>query len=395
MRVARSEHVPYLEVRRRGRKAYFYFRPKGSAAAILGMHMAALAVNAPKTATYEEKLKIAMQEAKELNAELERRRQASKATDPATVKGTLPWLIAERRKTDKYQKLSPSTRERTYECWFRLLLEWSEDNKHPDVRLLTTPIVQGLYEDITAPDPDTGERTLAKGRNVIATLRMLLRYAKVKLDGLSGNAADGVEMSNKTLRQIIWTVDQMDHAKRKAARIGASSIALGIDLGYNLGQRRADLVSLRFNQWNGRAFLIRQSKTGEFIEVPVLPKFRDQMNALIQERKPEPDDFVLTDEDGASYTGDSFYDAFKEVVKKAQLEDLWFHDLRRTCVVRLARAGLTVPQICAITGHKLRSAHSILEHYLPRDSVMAAEGVKKLEEYEEQESRKQADKPAK
>jgi integrase len=219
---------------------------------------------------------------------------------------------------------------------------------------------------------------------------MLLRYAKVKLDGLSGNAADGVEMSNKTLRQTIWTVDQMDKAKAKARKMGASSIALGIDLAYNLGQRRADLVGLRFRQWNGHAFLIRQRKTNEFIEVPVLPKFRDQMNALVWERKPEPDDFVLVDETSAPHTGDSFYDAFREVVESAKLEDLWLHDLRRTCVVRLARAGLTVPQICAITGHKLRSAHGILEHYLPRDSVMAAEGVKKLEEYEEQASRKEA-----
>jgi len=340
MRVALSEHVPYLEVRRRGRKVYFYYLPKGSARSVFGMRTIALAQNAPRTATYEERLKIAVQEAKELNAELERRRQGSKATDPATVKGTLPWLIAERRKTDKYQKLSLATRERTYECWFRLLLKWSEDNRHPDVRLLNTPIVQDLYEDITAPDPDTGERTLAKGRNVIATLRMLLRYAKVKLDGLSGNAADGVEMSNKTLRQTIWTIDQMDKAKTKAKKMGVSSIALGIDLAYNLGQRRADLVGLRFRQWNGHAFLIRQRKTDEFIEVPVLPKFRDQMNALVWERKPEPDDFVLVDETGAPYTGDSFYDAFREVVESAKLEDFWFHDLRRTCVVRLARAGL-------------------------------------------------------
>jgi integrase len=395
MHVALDEHVPYLEERRRGRKVYFYYLPKGSARSVFGMQSVALAQNAPRTATYEERLRIAVQEAKGLNDELERRRQGSKAVDPTAVKGTLPWLIAERRKHDKYIKLSEATKERTYECWFRLLTKWSETNKHPDVRLLTTPIVQGLYEDITDPDPDTGERMLAKGRNVIATLRMLLRYAKVKLDGVASNAAEGVEMADKTLRQIIWNVDQMDRAESKAAKMGMSSIALGIDLAYNSGQRRADLVSLRFRQWNGRAFLIRQSKTGEFIEVPVLPKFRDQMNALVRERNPEPDDFILMDENGAPYTGDSFYDGFKKVVESAGLKDLWFHDLRRTCVVRLARAGLTVPQICAITGHKLRSAHSILEHYLPRDSVMAAEGIKKLGQYEARESRKRASKAAK
>src|SRR5688572_8152021 len=112
MRVALSEHVPYLEVRRRGRKAYFYFRPKGSAAAILGMHIVALAVKAPRTATYEERLKIAISEAKQLNTELAHRRQRSKCDDPASIKGTLPWLMAERRKHENYINLSEATKER-------------------------------------------------------------------------------------------------------------------------------------------------------------------------------------------------------------------------------------------------------------------------------------------
>ena len=43
------------------------------------------------------------------------------------------------------------------------------------MRSLTTPGIQNFYEEIVVPDPDTGHRMLAKGRNVIATLQMLLR----------------------------------------------------------------------------------------------------------------------------------------------------------------------------------------------------------------------------
>ena len=44
--------------------------------------------------------------------------------------------------------------------------------------------------------------------------------------------------------------------------------------------------------------------------------------------------------------------------------------LRHSCVVQLGRAGCTVPEIRAITGHTLASATTILETYLPRDGTM-------------------------
>jgi hypothetical protein len=53
-------------------------------------------------------------------------------------------------------------------------------------------------------------------------------------------------------------------------------------------------------------------------------------------------------------------------------------DLRRTAVVHLARAGCSVPEIAAITGHSISRTVSILEVYLPRDAQMAAVGIAKL-----------------
>jgi integrase len=347
------------------------------------MKRVTLAMKAPKTATYRERLEIAIAEAKELNAELALRRRRAAALDPKTVPGTIPWLISEcRQKNQNYIGLEESTKERTYECWFRLLEQWSLINGHPDVRLLTTPIIQQLYEEIVSPDPDTGDRTLAKGRNVISTLSMLMGYAKVRLEGLASNPADGVIMARKTKRVVFWTLDQMQKAKRTALQIGLSSIALSVDLAYDLGQRRGDLVSLKVSQWDGRTFAIVQEKTNQSIKVPAIESLRRQMEELLRRRNPAPDDCVLVDDDGKPYTGDSFYDAFQDVVQRAGLTDLWFHDLRRTCVVRLARAGLSIPQISAITGHTLKSASTILETYLPRDETVAAEGIKKLEEYE-------------
>ena len=50
-------------------------------------------------------------------------------------------------------------------------------------------------------------------------------------------------------------------------------------------------------------------------------------------------------------------------------------DLRGTAVTLLSEAGASVPQICAITGHSLQSAHRILERYLARTSALSRAAI--------------------
>lgn len=53
-------------------------------------------------------------------------------------------------------------------------------------------------------------------------------------------------------------------------------------------------------------------------------------------------------------------------------EDLTFHDLRGSAVVRLALASATVPEIATFTGHSLKDVEAILDkHYLGRDVQLA------------------------
>ena len=71
--------------------------------------------------------------------------------------------------------------------------------------------------------------------------------------------------------------------------------------------------------------------------------------------------------------------AFRTICRTAGLDHLQARDLRRTAVVNLARAGATVPEIAAITGHSIDRTQSILEVYLPRDTHMARAAIVKLE----------------
>lgn len=52
-----------------------------------------------------------------------------------------------------------------------------------------------------------------------------------------------------------------------------------------------------------------------------------------------------------------------------------FRDLRGTAVTLLSEAGATVPQIVAITGHTMQSAHRILERYLARAAALSEAAI--------------------
>jgi hypothetical protein len=53
-------------------------------------------------------------------------------------------------------------------------------------------------------------------------------------------------------------------------------------------------------------------------------------------------------------------------------------DLRDTAVTWLARAGCTVAEICAITGHSNKSVQTIIAHYLGSARELADAGIEKL-----------------
>ena len=63
-------------------------------------------------------------------------------------------------------------------------------------------------------------------------------------------------------------------------------------------------------------------------------------------------------------------------------ERLEFRDLRGTAVTLLSEAGCPVPQIVAITGHTMQSAHRILEKYLARTEALSRAAIVAFENAE-------------
>jgi integrase len=151
------------------------------------------------------------------------------------------------------------------------------------------------------------------------------------------------------------------------------------------GQREGDLLTLPWSAYDGTYITLVQSKSirhgkvakGKRVKIPVGPILKERLDAM-----PKVSTIMLTNTRGQPWTEDGFRSSWGKAFDKARInEDLTFHDLRGSAVVRLALAECTVPEIATFTGHSLKDVEAILDkHYLGRDVKLAESAMKKLTE---------------
>jgi integrase len=170
-------------------------------------------------------------------------------------------------------------------------------------------------------------------------------------------------------------------------------------IGLWTGQREGDVLRLKWSQYDGQTLKLHQRKgrrrgkhgQASTVVIPVAEPLKAALDAELAARKAakvsplriEDQTICLTSEGDAwqegrkGYTG--FIHMFSEARKAAGIDDVSFGDLRGTAVTRLALAGCTVPEICAITGHSHEDAN---RNYLHRDPQIAWNAIRKLEAYQ-------------
>ncbi|MDX9860348.1 MAG: tyrosine-type recombinase/integrase, partial [Rhodospirillales bacterium] len=111
-----------------------------------------------------------------------------------------------------------------------------------------------------------------------------------------------------------------------------------------------------------------------------IPLTDEAQQALSAGRRPSGP-IIVYEKTGRPYTPDHFSHVFREVADAAGLIGLWYHDLRRTAVVHLARAGCSISEISSVTGHSPEHCHRILKRYMPRDAQTARNAIAKVKEY--------------
>lgn len=171
----------------------------------------------------------------------------------------------------------------------------------------------------------------------------------------------------------VWTdLDEANFYER-----APSHLHLALCLALWTGQRQGDLLRLTWTSYDGRHIRLQQGKTGRRVIIPVGAPLKVALdNALLRRNSTH----VLVNTDGKPWSPDGFRSSWRKACATAGVVGLTFHDLRGSCVTRLALAGSTEAEIATITGHSLADVRAVLDaNYLQRDPALAESAIRKLE----------------
>lgn len=206
--------------------------------------------------------------------------------------------------------------------------------------------------------------------NALTALKSLEKWAVVR-DLLPRAITLGVESDYDDGGHTPWTDDQVTYGEKNAPQ----PIARVITLAANTGQRGSDLVKMRWTDLedvDGRPGInVRQKKTGLEIWVP----FTQPLIAALAtwERRPG---FILHMQNGKPWTRAELSNRWMRLrgtqEALAPLAGLVMHGLRGTAVVRLRRAGATIPQICDMVGMSPEMVKRYCRFSDQRENALAA-----------------------
>lgn len=340
----------------REKKGRFYWEPSASLKK-LGFSAIPLGKN----------INHAIKKAEQWNREADRIRQEE--AQPGPVYGTISWVVSRYYKSSRFTSLRERT-QRGYIQNIKMIQKFAGD-KHPSK--LKPKLLERWYDKMR-------ERTPATANAVIRVLSIIMEYAILE-ELIPDNPVKKIKRTSVPPRQAVWDNHLIDRIISKSIERKYFSMALALRLAADTGQRQGDILSLKWEQYDGKSLNFRQSKTGELVTVAVTPTLK---NMIDRARKKRTSPYMLVSEDTRKpYKGDHFRHLFSEIRRLAEIDNkLQYRDLRRTAVVRLALSGATIAEIVSVTGHTLASATNILSVYLPKHTKMASHGISKLIDFE-------------
>jgi len=183
-------------------------------------------------------------------------------------------------------------------------------------------------------------------RDFLRCLRLLVRYA-ISIGVIESDPTAGVRVKlPKSDGYRTWTEE--DIAAFEGAYPVGSRPRLALALLLGIAGRCADVVRIGRGNIRDRTIHITQQKTGSTLAIPVTSALAEAINAAA------PNDAIvfLLNERGQPFTAKSFGTWFTKRCKRAGLEGLSAHGLRKAACRRLAEAGCSANEIAAISGHK-------------------------------------------
>lgn len=149
-----------------------------------------------------------------------------------------------------------------------------------------------------------------------------------------------------------WEVEEID----KFLDTAPLRLRQAVLLALYTGQRRSDLVRIKWDDYNGDTIKLTQVKTKKEMVIPVHKRLKTMLDAMQitqrgRQQKTRRNPYILNNFHGQPWVADTLRAAIKEHLFKIGIKDRSVHGLRKSAASFLAEAGCTTYQIQAVTGH--------------------------------------------
>jgi len=211
------------------------------------------------------------------------------------------------------------------------------------------------------------EVTPATANKELMRLNHMLNRA-VAWGYLKSNPAKGLKKAKEAPgRTRYLTPDEREALLQEAN----PALRLYILMALQTGARKGELIALRWADvdMRGRTVTFRKTKNGESRSIPMTDTLREALSAL--PRPINPDTPVLPPRDP-----EVIRKSFSRLVKRLEIQDLRFHDLRHDAASTLTMAGVSQRAVMEILGHKDPRMTVRYQHLAPghlREAITALE----------------------
>jgi integrase len=196
---------------------------------------------------------------------------------------------------------------------------------------------------------DKGYESPSRTNHLIKSVRRLLQYA-VSRDLLVVNVASQIKPLTEGDGWEAWPKDALDNADANLE--GSARVAYF--LARYTGQRKGDVLKMKWSDIEDGAISVKQSKTGLRLWVPIHPILADELKEI--DRKGLA---IVARRDGGPFTESGFNKIWQTQQRRLNLRGNQFHGLRRNAVNGLLEAGCEIPEVSSITGQSFE----MVQHY--------------------------------
>jgi integrase len=260
--------------------------------------------------------------------------------------GSLAWAIEKFLASPLYNQRAETTK-RNYR---RLLDQLRESYGTGLLRDLQPRHIRKIRNEIAAKSTTGADIAMS-------LISALWEFAteQLGLDDLGADPTHGVKRAHKVRHEHEpWPAELIERFLGEAR----PSLRWAVRLALYTGQRRSDLVKMKWSDFDGEYIQVRQQKTGAALSIPCHKELRDELETM-----PRVAETILVGERGGPLTGDSLSVMVRKQLREMGVDGYAIHGLRKNAAVALADAGCQPMEIAAITGHLTLG---MVSHYTKR-----------------------------